>query len=111
LVLMLFFLFFFFSSRRRHTRSYGDWSSDVCSSDLPRRSPVRSRSWLSKSLPTRSFPASDETSWPVGRQGRGRGLRLVEKVWRGEVGRAACRERRWGVGGGGVGRKKEETGE
>src|SRR5438094_2484270 len=27
-------MFFFFSSRRRHTRSYGDWSSDVCSSDL-----------------------------------------------------------------------------
>src|SRR6266705_5755199 len=24
----------FFSSRRRHTSSYGDWSSDVCSSDL-----------------------------------------------------------------------------
>src|SRR5207248_4941916 len=23
------------SSRGRHTRSYGDWSSDVCSSDLP----------------------------------------------------------------------------
>src|SRR6266516_6358552 len=31
------FFFFFFSSRRRHTRSYGDWSSDVCSSDLRRR--------------------------------------------------------------------------
>src|SRR4051794_41973582 len=31
--------FFFFSSRRRHTRWTGDWSSDVCSSDLltPRR--------------------------------------------------------------------------
>src|SRR6267154_5542623 len=28
------FLFFFFSSRRRHTRWTGDWSSDVCSSDL-----------------------------------------------------------------------------
>src|SRR5215467_15984728 len=28
-------LFFFFSSRRRHTRLQGDWSSDVCSSDLP----------------------------------------------------------------------------
>src|SRR6266852_5845814 len=28
--------FFFFSSRRRHTRCYRDWSSDVCSSDLPR---------------------------------------------------------------------------
>src|SRR2546427_11553985 len=30
---MLFF--FFFSSRRRHTRFDCDWSSDVCSSDLP----------------------------------------------------------------------------
>src|SRR5256885_7903585 len=30
-------LFFFFSSRRRHTRLQGDWSSDVCSSDLTTR--------------------------------------------------------------------------
>src|SRR5205807_6091016 len=43
--------FFFFSSRRRHTRLQGDWSSDVCSSDLQpgtstngsRRSKVRFR--------------------------------------------------------------------
>src|SRR5437764_13630476 len=28
---------FFFSSRRRHTRYIGDWSSDVCSSDLGKR--------------------------------------------------------------------------
>src|SRR5690606_40986608 len=28
---------FFFSSRRRHTRFSRDWSSDVCSSDLPGR--------------------------------------------------------------------------
>src|SRR5690348_17402805 len=27
-------MLFFFSSRRRHTRWTGDWSSDVCSSDL-----------------------------------------------------------------------------
>src|SRR5437762_4189249 len=42
-VVVLFFLwlynavliyFFFFSSRRRHTRYIGDWSSDVCSTDL-----------------------------------------------------------------------------
>src|SRR6266436_8864955 len=32
------FRFFFFSSRRRHTRCSRDWSSDVCSSDLRRRS-------------------------------------------------------------------------
>src|SRR3989454_12080315 len=30
----VFCFFFFFSSRRRHTRLQGDWSSDVCSSDL-----------------------------------------------------------------------------
>src|SRR5437762_2023807 len=29
-----FIVSFFFSSRRRHTRYIGDWSSDVCSSDL-----------------------------------------------------------------------------
>src|SRR2546426_6523510 len=36
--------YFFFSSRRRHTRLQGDWSSDVCSSDLdvePDLEPVR----------------------------------------------------------------------
>src|SRR5437762_8979673 len=32
--LFVFICFFFFSSRRRHTRYIGDWSSDVCSSDL-----------------------------------------------------------------------------
>src|SRR3989454_11176400 len=33
--------FFFFSSRRRHTRLQGDWSSDVCSSDLRRVAPFK----------------------------------------------------------------------
>src|SRR6266571_4357610 len=49
--------FFFFSIRRRHTILTWDWSSDVCSSDLPsikrRRKPRR----LSSSLaPTERFP-------------------------------------------------------
>src|SRR5712692_10879605 len=35
ILLIVFFNFFFFSSRRRHTRWNCDWSSDVCSSDLP----------------------------------------------------------------------------
>src|SRR5207248_3822111 len=43
------YLFFFFSSRRRHTRSYGDWSSDVCSSDLTETS---GRSFSSATSPT-----------------------------------------------------------
>src|SRR5438045_8162670 len=37
----LFCFFFFFSSRRRHTRCLSDWSSDVCSSDLPARASWR----------------------------------------------------------------------
>src|SRR5207248_6792264 len=41
LIVALFLFFFFFSSRRRHTRSYGDWSSDVCSSDLCTSRPKR----------------------------------------------------------------------
>src|SRR2546426_4542061 len=49
-MLILLCYFFFFSSRRRHTRLQGDWSSDVCSSDLtyrragwpaPARAPAR----------------------------------------------------------------------
>src|SRR5690349_23826697 len=32
-----YWFYFFFSSRRRHTSSLRDWSSDVCSSDLPSR--------------------------------------------------------------------------
>src|ERR1039457_7293047 len=34
-------LFSFLSSRRRHTRLQGDWSSDVCSSDLVLRDSCR----------------------------------------------------------------------
>src|SRR6266498_616614 len=38
---------FFFSSRRRHTIGGRDWSSDVCSSDLP--VPTRSAAWCARS--------------------------------------------------------------
>ena len=43
---------FFFSSRRRHTRLQGDWSSDVCSSDLKavRLMPVAHREAANKVL-------------------------------------------------------------
>src|SRR2546426_9612961 len=38
--------FFFFSSRRRHTRLQGDWSSDVCSSDLRHLGALRGVTYL-----------------------------------------------------------------
>src|ERR1039457_3310596 len=37
----LYVVFFFFSSRRRHTRLQGEWSSDVCSSDLTDATPAK----------------------------------------------------------------------
>src|SRR2546421_1397164 len=48
-------LLFFFSSRRRHTRSDRDWSSDVCSSDLP-----PDRTWLILTEKAKSCPAGAE---------------------------------------------------
>src|SRR5437762_2957860 len=51
---------FFFSSRRRHTRYIGDWSSDVCSSDLrrprPRATSVRSKQPSRSSATRRTRP-------------------------------------------------------
>src|SRR5438132_13614082 len=52
---------FFFSSRRRHTRSLCDWSSDVCSSDLP---PNRS----GRSLRRRSGSATFSAAVRLGRR-------------------------------------------
>src|SRR4051794_41293189 len=55
------FFFFFFSSRRRHTRWTGDWSSDVCSSDLTCRywSPgVCSRGRVAPPAPWSTRPAT-----------------------------------------------------
>src|SRR5438876_9547173 len=103
---MLLCVFFFFSSRRRHTRWTGDWSSDVCSSDLdvPRRRCVRAgRAWWcsvarSYAAATRNIVASaNELAMicsPTGRQ----------------IGRASCRERGWIEGGGGGAKKKRGNG-
>src|SRR5437879_13631090 len=56
---MRFWFLFFFSSRRRHTRYIGDWSSDVCSSDLGPASASTSRSEPTATiLPSRMANAS-----------------------------------------------------
>src|SRR5437867_11389637 len=91
---------FFFSSRRRHTRSYGDWSSDVCSSDLH---PI-----------VRVGLVRPPVHRVVGQEGRvlplpERGHPLERHV---EIGRASCRERVWvAVGAGAVRRKGGDGGE
>src|SRR5437762_11092538 len=88
---------FFFSGRRRHTRYIGDWSSDVCSSDLAVRrdaAAVRAHG---------RGPAGRVRRAPSGPDLRRRGRRRA-RLFRGErpaavleaahqIGRATCRER------------------
>src|SRR5256885_9377996 len=86
---------FFFSSRRRHTRLQGDWSSDVCSSDLAGGAGAGRGPGALERLPG---PAGDV------RQGGPRPDDLLRAERRGrrlqprpgpvplEIGRASCRE-------------------
>src|SRR5256885_12018561 len=68
---------FFFSSRRRHTRLQGDWSSDVCSSNLgalcsahvPRRRPAGAPSSFTSLRRAPHRPAPD-TLLPYSTMGR-----------------------------------------
>src|SRR5579863_1438844 len=53
-------LLFFFSSRRRHTRWTGDWSSDVCSSDLWTSPDFATAADYSGKLVTRTFKTLKE---------------------------------------------------
>src|SRR5436190_211797 len=99
---------FFFSSRRRHTRSLCDWSSDVCSSDLPvERLPAKGTLELVDEIGMRGGGSALNTATALVRLGLRAGA--AGKV--GEIGRASCRERVsiW-VGGGRWGRDRSVRG-
>src|SRR5690625_7831974 len=87
-------LYFFFSSRRRHTRWPRDWSSDVCSSDLPQFE-GQTKTKLGNTI-ARTFMVKVMTdqlqAWFESHPTEARAI---------EIGRASCRERveSWGVGG------------
>src|SRR5204862_3577251 len=96
---------FFFSSRRRHTRSLRDWSSDVCSSDLPYR--------IHRTHVQAGAHARDRAERKPD-QGRQKLRRCVQEIGGRrragqpeEIGRASCRERVENSGGG-VGVKKKK---
>src|SRR2546426_12022173 len=74
--------FFFFSSRRRHTRLQGDWSSDVCSSDLPRV--------VGLPEPEERLAADLGVAMRAGDADQGRDALVPRPL---EIGRASCRER------------------
>src|SRR5207248_7448709 len=54
-----------FSSRRHHTSSYGDWSSDVCSSDLSASEDTVVTDARRTSLPRRGERASNRRVRPL----------------------------------------------
>src|SRR5436305_14998758 len=91
---MLLFFFFFFSSRRRHTRCGRDWSSDVCSSDLP--FPVCAGTGAGHGILRWTAPVPAHT-----------GNGAQSSYGAGEIGRASCRER-VGMSGGGESLKEKE---
>ena len=94
LVPVLFVFVFFFSSRRRHTRYIGDWSSDVCSSDLGFYV-----AW-SKGTPILKFDCHFFEAFESALTGEGTNPFLwmlesdiVPQQVQVEIGRASCRER------------------
>src|SRR5256885_8763674 len=87
---------FFFSSRRRHTRLQGDWSSDVCSSDLGNIQGEFSKlsvTWprlesMTSNVMTEVSPVpTAQTESPEAR------LLVADDDPNIEIGRASCRER------------------
>src|SRR5437879_13803768 len=103
--------FFFFSSRRRHTRYIGDWSSDVCSSDLDHYHlslRIGDAWWVAPDVARLDQWKHEEAQLYVEELGTragpaGEAPRIVE------IGRASCRERVWIVVGARWVRKTEGT--
>src|SRR5437868_7610724 len=91
------FTCFFFSSRRRHTRSKRDWSSDVCSSDLPLPAPSGRKNGMPLPAPA-SLRVLEGTGAVFQPSGETRELVTPTgaAILAVEIGRASCRERcRW----------------
>src|SRR5688500_20338896 len=80
---------FFFSSRRRHTRLQGDWSSDVCSSDLPYCPP----SVIAEGGNCFGGGSGGSSSGTGGASSTGGSSASGGSTASGEIGRASCRER------------------
>src|SRR5207248_8948010 len=93
-------------SRRRHTRSYGDWSSDVCSSDLTAGQMVRVRTVYAAGGCCSTIPLSGRSAtevvlainvWHL--PGQNQRLPLPPESGANDrhrpvkIGRASCRER------------------
>src|SRR5436189_1074824 len=88
------FFFFFFSSRRRHTRYIGDWSSDVCSSDLGSRDFATHRSKSSTAMSCEiAATTTCAARFPLPLAWRSQPVEMPAQPAPCQIGRASCRER------------------
>src|SRR5437762_10422675 len=87
--------FFFFSSRRRHTRYIGDWSSDVCSSDLKKAIDDADLDIYQVGVVDRPLAERGAVALTVEEAARAVDPRITQfrKTTYSEIGRASCRER------------------
>src|SRR4051794_41706397 len=107
---------FFCSSRRRHTRWTGDWSSDVCSSDLSSLVLPFHRPCQDGGRPPETVGGRAEDEGRVEPAAVGHGRARLRRGRRGrprllpaaQIGRASCRERGERPGGAGSFKKKNE---
>src|SRR5690606_40875342 len=88
---------FFFSSRRRHTRFSRDWSSDVCSSDLPGVEDIAGQSaWgITVQLYSLRRPGDGGLGDTLALEALARSAAAHGADALGKIGRASCRERVW----------------
>src|SRR5688500_19118520 len=87
---------FLSSSRRRHTRLQGDWSSDVCSSDL--RFCAASFAEADR-LAAAAKKAAQKRAREAAERARPKWVKPLLNFSMSEIGRASCRERRQMSGG------------
>src|SRR5205807_4426119 len=106
----VYIFYFFFSSRRRHTRLQGDWSSDVCSSDLDEVIRLLGDDLVISMSILRHEEIDREIRSGYLSMARDRRRQMGEESDLAEIGRASCRERVeiWG-GGESLNRKKDES--
>src|SRR3546814_12694496 len=107
--LMIFMLFiFFFKQKTAYEMRISDWSSDVCSSDLPRLTGVPARvqypppaTAIVRRDRDRTRARAARRPWRAAGMGQSRAAAAVAIVRaavdhrHGEIGRASCRERVW----------------
>src|SRR6202163_5083747 len=82
----------FFSSRRRRTRSPGDWSSDVCSSDLSGVEEIGFTRWMQRAAISQKCKTTDRKSVVQGKSVDLGGRRIIKKKKHGGIAQESNQE-------------------